>query len=189
VQIGGQAAPLYYVSNIAGEEQLGIQIPCEQPVGPKEMRVTAQGASSTFPITLTDVAPGIFESQMTPGLVQGVALRPNGTYVSPGNPARHNEAITGYFTGLGATTDARGTNIPGIGQPLPLDRLILGVNSRGMPVLSASYAPNLIGVWVVTFRVTSEAGEGDRQAYAIGVRNFEGNVIYGQPSSMAVRAQ
>jgi uncharacterized protein (TIGR03437 family) len=187
VQIGGQAAPIYYVSNIGGEEQVGIQIPCEQPAGPNELRVTAQGASSTLPVTLADVAPGIFETQFVPGVSQGVALRPNGSYVSPGNPALHNETITGYFTGLGSTLGGRGTNVPGVGQELPVDRLIVGVNNQGMPVVSAAYAPNLIGVWVVSFRITAEAGQGDRQAYAVGVRNAQGAIVYGQPSALPVR--
>lgn len=189
VQIGGQAAPIYYVSNIAGEEQIGIQIPCEQPPGPSELRVTAQGASSALPVTLADVAPGIFETQMTPGVLQGVVLRPNGTYASPGNPLRHNEVATGYFNGLGSTVEARGTNVPGVGQTVPADRIVIGINNQGMPVVSAAYAPNLIGVWVVSFRVTEEAGQGDRQPYAIGVRNAQGTVVYGQPSSVPVRAQ
>lgn len=189
VQIGGQAAPIYYVSNIAGEEQIGIQIPCEQPAGPNELRVTAQGASSSLPITLADVAPGIFETQMTPGVLQGVVLRSNGTYASPGNPLLHNEVATGYFNGLGSTVEARGTNVPGVGQTVPADRIIIGINNQGMPVVSAAYAPNLIGVWVVSFRVTAEAGQGDRQPYAIGVRDAQGTIVYGQPSSVPVRAQ
>lgn len=189
VQIGGQAAPIYYVSNISGQEQVAIQIPCEQPAGNSELRVTAQGASSTFPITLTDVAPGIFETQVSAGVIQGVVIRPNGTYVTPGNPTVHNEVATGYFTGIGTTVEARGTNVPGIGQALAVGNLVIGVNHQGMPVVSAAYAPNLIGVWVVSFRVTPEAGVGDRQPYAIAVRNAQGTLIYGQPSSIAVRAQ
>jgi uncharacterized protein (TIGR03437 family) len=189
VQVGGQTAPIYYTSNIDGQQQVGVQIPCELPPGMTELRVTAGGASSTLPIGVADVAPGIFEMETSPGVLQGIVLRPNGTYVTQSNPARHNEVVTGYYTGLGSAIDAQGTNIPGIGQALPLDRLIVGVNNQGMPVVSASYAPNLIGAWVVSFRITEVAGEGGRQAYAIAVRNFEGNVIFGQPSSIAIRAR
>lgn len=189
VQVNGQMAPIYYTSNIGGVQQVGIQIPCETAAGTAALRVDTSGASSTLNVTIADVAPGIFESAFSGALRQGVAIRSNGTYITPSNPARTNETITGFFTGLGAAVQAQGTNALGIGQTIPLDRIIIGLNNQGMPSVSAAYAPNMIGVWAVSFMVLPEAGVGERQVYAIGVRNAQGQVVYGQGSALPVRAQ
>ncbi len=187
VRIGGAAAPIYYLSNQSGVEQVAVQVPCEIPVGNAIVQVTVAGQTAERSVTLAEAAPGIFETRFGGGPNQGVAIRPNGTYVSPENPARHNEVITGYFTGLGPALQPIATNAPGIGQTLER-RVIIGVNNQGMPIVSASYSPNLIGVYQVQFRIEpSVAGSGNAQAYAIAVVDGTGQTIFGQASTLPVQ--
>ena len=45
--------------------------------------------------------------------------------------------------------------------------VIVGVNDGGVELISAEYAPNLIGVYVVTFRVPANTPSGARN-FAVG---------------------
>lgn len=187
VQVNGISAPLYYVSNIDGTEQIGIQIPCELANGANTVSVTALGQTMTKAITVADAAPGIFATEFIPGVNQGVVVKADGSYVSPTNPAVQGETLTGFFTGLMPTTQLRVTNAVGVGQSADTSRIIIGLNNAGMPVVSAQYAPNLIGVYTIRFIVDSTAGSGDKQAYAIGIIDAAGRTIYGNSSTLPVK--
>jgi uncharacterized protein (TIGR03437 family) len=188
VTVGGARAPIFYLSNTGGVEQIGIQVPCEAPLGSQTVEVTIAGRTGRRTVNVQDVQPGIFETEYTAGLRQGVAIKANGTYVSPTNPAIHGETITGFFTGLGPTLTPRTTNAMGIGQSLEF-QVIVGVNNQGMPIVSASYAPNLIGVYQVQFVIDpAVAGVGGTQAYAVAIQTPTER-IFGQTSTLPVRAQ
>lgn len=190
VRFANSQAPIFAVANISGQEQINVQVPCEVSAGQQQLVVTAGGqASDGFTVTVADVQPGIFTFTNSANNGQAVAIHSNGTYVTPESPALLGETVTAFFTGLGGTNEARATNALGTGQTVPNDRIIIGVNSQGMPVIAAQYAPNLIGVYTVRFTVDPIAGTGNALAFAIGVVNSSGQTVYGNPTTLPVRAQ
>jgi uncharacterized protein (TIGR03437 family) len=92
-----------------------------------------------------------------------VVIRPDGTFVSPQNPARPGDIVRVYVTGLGPTAPAIATGaLPFAGaDSLVLGQVIVGVNNAGARVVSSRVSPNLIGVYEVAFQVPSDAPTGN----------------------------
>ena len=99
-----------------------------------------------------------------------VAQRPDGSYVSPSNPAHPGEDITFYVAGLGQVTPATGTGQAGVlGQFVNAQIAVAIHKSSGAPasatgaqLISAVYAPGLVGVYAVTVQVPSDTAPARR---------------------------
>lgn len=94
--------------------------------------------------------------------------------------------MTGLFVGLGGTTESRTTGVTGSGQTVPTDRVIIGVNNLGMPVESAVYAPGRLGLYQVRFTIDPSAGSGN-VPFAIAIRDGNGNLVFANPSVIAIK--
>lgn len=82
-------APIFSLSNGNGVETVTVQAPFELSPGNAQVTVTAGGvASQPFPVTVYALLPGIFQAVASDGRTYAVAQRPDGTFVSPTNPAR-----------------------------------------------------------------------------------------------------
>jgi hypothetical protein len=89
-----------------------FQVPCDIKPGPVSVSLGTSGDIGFGPVnhtftTIVDIhsaSPGIFEITMSDGVRRAVAVRPDGTFVSPQNSARRGEKITLYITGLGPTS-------------------------------------------------------------------------------------
>jgi uncharacterized protein (TIGR03437 family) len=170
----GTFAPIYYVQNINGADQVTVQVPFEvQPGSSVALTVSVtNGGSNTVMIPVKPFAPGVFTTEYS-GKTYPIALRPDGSYVSPTNPAQPGENISVYVTGLGQVTPATATGDAGIpGQSmLPNAKgappLIVGLNNSGVPLISADYAPGMVGVYVITLQVPLDAKTGPYQPLGI----------------------
>jgi uncharacterized protein (TIGR03437 family) len=170
----GTLAPIYYVQNINGADQVTVQVPFEvQPGSSVALTVSVtNGGSNTVMIPVKTFAPGVFTTEYS-GKTYPIALRPDGSYVSPTNPAQPGENISVYVTGLGQVTPATATGDAGIlGQSmLPNAKgalpLIVGLNNSGVPLISADYAPGMVGVYVITLQVPVDAKTGPYQPLGI----------------------
>lgn len=180
VTIAGYSAPILSVSNVNGQEQVNIQTPCEVPFSPASVTVQVSGGTTTVPnVPVFSVQPGIFEYFPSANQNQAVALRPDGSYVTPSNPARRGETITLFLTGLGQTTPALGTNRPGIpGQNVNVG-LIGGVNNQGVPIVAAQALVNSTGLYIVQVAIPSDTVTGFRQPLALGVLGGDGQTVIG----------
>jgi uncharacterized protein (TIGR03437 family) len=108
VSIGGQQAPLFYVS----ATQINAQLPVELGPGTTAVKVTSNGVASTpFSVTVAPASPGIF----LVGSNRAAAVNPDGSVNASGNPASPGDTLTVYFTGIGTLDNAVPT-----GQPAPL---------------------------------------------------------------------
>jgi uncharacterized protein (TIGR03437 family) len=119
-------------------------------------------------------SPGILETVMSDGVRRAVAVRPDGSVVGPGNPARREsggELIRVFVTGLGPALPAMATgSIPVPGADLfAQGQVIVGVNNSGAHVVSSRVSPNLIGVFEVTFQVPSDAPTGNDVVLSVDV--------------------
>ena len=191
VQFGSTYAPIYYVSNVNGQQSVTVQVPCEATPGSTVVTIRVNGASANFNTTVMAVAPGIFETVMSDGKRRGVVLKPDGSYVSLENPARKGEILRVYVTGLGNTVSpAISTNSPGIPDTdsvvNDLSAIVVGVNNFGVRVVSARYARGLIGVYEVAFQVPVDAASGDLNL-AVAVYQSSGSLLFGNSSKLPVQ--
>lgn len=192
VTIDSIPAPIFYVANQNGQQSVTVQVPFEARATtvPITINVSGGGSTSAF-VTLQPLAPGLFET-VTPSdnLRRVVALRPNGTVVTPANPAGRGENIRVYLTGLGAVSPSvpTGTFSPAGSDPVVTSNIVVGLNNNGVQLVQAIYARNLIGVYEVTFTVPT-----DTVAFPSGTVNFSVAVqgangfSYSNPSAIAIQ--
>ena len=175
VTVGSVLAPIFSVGNVNGAEQLTFQVPCETALANSvPITISVGGGTGTTAFPVVAASPGIFETVMSDGVRRAVAVRPDGTFVSPGNPARREsggELIRVFVTGLGPTLPAMVTgSIPVPGADLfAQGQVIVGVNNSGAHVVSSRVSPNLIGVFEVTFQVPSDAPTGNDVVLSVDV--------------------
>jgi uncharacterized protein (TIGR03437 family) len=188
VTFNGVGAPIYYVLTANGQpDQVAVQVPFETSAGAASVVInSAGGGSGTFSVQVVPFAPGIFETTLG-GQKIAVAVRSDGSYVSPSNPAHPGETIRIYVTGLGAvapTAVTGGTGVPG--QAVTAPNLAIGLNNGGVPYLAAEYAPGMVGVYVITLQIPSDTQTGPAQP--IGVIAFDafGNAYFAQGSVIPI---
>ncbi|MGA2930260.1 MAG: hypothetical protein ABSG43_30580, partial [Solirubrobacteraceae bacterium] len=161
-------APIFNLSNQNGLESVTVQAPFELSLGNAQVTVTAGGvASQPFPVTVDALLPGIFQAVASDGREYAVAQRPDGTFVSPTNPARPGEQITIQVTGLGQVSPSAATNQVGAAGQNVLADVIVGVNNSGVPLFSAVYSPGQIGLYTVTFQIPDAVVPGTTDPFAI----------------------
>lgn len=188
ISLGGTPAPIYYVASTNGVDQVAIQVPFEvQPASSVPLEVAvANESSATVMVPVQQVAPGIFTSVYS-GKPYAVAVRPDGSYVSPTNPAQRGEDIQLYVTGLGQAVPTIATNTAGVPNQTIVSTLIVGLNNAGVPLVSAVYAPGLIGVYVVTMHVPSDTATGPYQPVGLFVQDSANKSHYAQSTYIPIQ--
>lgn len=188
ITFGGTAAPIYYVGNVSGMDQVAIQVPFEVQPGssvPLQVSVANEG-NATVIVPVLQVAPGIFTSVYA-GKPYAVAVRPDGSYVSPTNPAQRGEDIQIYATGLGEATPTIATNTAGVANQPIVATLAVGLNNGGVRLDSAVYAPGLIGIYVVTLHVPSDTKTGPYQPIGLIAHDSANKDHYAQSTYMPIQ--
>jgi uncharacterized protein (TIGR03437 family) len=144
VTIGGQAAPLLYISG----GQINAQAPVELATGSRTVVVeNANGVSAAFPVSVAQAAPAAF-----------VAVKnSNFSIVSASNPAKAGDILVVYATGLGATTPAQATGVlaasTAFAQTAPVTATVA---DKPAAVVYSIASPQSIGLYQVA--VTVPAG-------------------------------
>jgi uncharacterized protein (TIGR03437 family) len=188
-----QSAPMFAVCNLRGQEYILVQVPAELPLGATSITVRAGSGSTTLDnIPVTPVSPGIFEYTQANGRKHAVLQRvADGSYVTEDNPARRGDRLRAFVTGLGRPVSRSGvrlgTNQPGIpgDDASPQVEIIVGVADQGVNTVSSIYAPDLVGVYVVTFDVPSNAPSGEVSFSVAAVLNDA--PAYSNPSSFLIQ--
>lgn len=171
VTFNGIAAPIFAVANQNGQESVIVQVPGE--LAPSSsvsvtVRIVGGGATTVSGITVRDQAPGIFESLPdAQGRKFAAVMRPDGSFVTAGNPARRGEQLRILVTGLGQVSPGTATGRAGVGGQAVIAPVIVGLNDAGVRLISAEYAQNLVGVYIVTFQVPDDAATGDNRHLAV----------------------
>ena len=155
VLIGGESAPLYYVS----PGQINAQVPFELTAGnPYQVIVSANSALSTpQPVQLSVDSPGI--AQFAAGQI--IAQHPDNSLVLESSPAAPGEYLVTYVVGMGLTSQL----VPsGAASPAAnvVDTAILTLNGAPVgKVLYAGLTPTLVGLYQINFQVPADAPNGD----------------------------
>jgi uncharacterized protein (TIGR03437 family) len=187
LSFGGAAAPIYYVFGTPGKEQVTFQVPFEVQPGTVSVTVnSAGGGTATLSTQVSLFAPGVFESVYN-GQSYPVALRPDGSYVSPTNPAQRGESIRLYVTGLGQTIPGTGTNRSGANGQKVAAPMIVGLNNGGVPLTSAEYVDGLIGVYVLTLEIPASTQTGPRQGVGVIVYDSANNPYFAQSTFIPIQ--
>jgi uncharacterized protein (TIGR03437 family) len=178
VDFNNTFAPIFSATLVNGQPQLMVQVPCEvTPAASVPVTVNVGAGSVTLSVPVQPASPGIFQIPYSDGALRAVALRSDGSFVSLSNPARLNEIVRIYVTGLGPTVPSVGTgqvDNPGadlIGADAQATgTVIVGISgSGGVTVTGARIAANMIGVFEVAFIVPANAPQGNDIGISVGV--------------------
>jgi uncharacterized protein (TIGR03437 family) len=186
ITFNGVAAPIFYVSNVNGVQSMTIQVPFETPLGNTTVMLTPAGGGPPTPLNVTTqpYAPGVFTN--TYGNVTiAVAVRSDGSYVSPTNPAHRGETIYVFATGLGLTTPAAVTNEPGAGQSVTAT-VVVGLNNKGVAHTTVDYAPGLVGVYIIGVQVPANTTPGPGQPFGLILVDPSGNKYFAQSTKIPI---
>ena len=188
ITIGAFAAPISAVINQGGREQVNFQVPCDVQPGIVNATITINGNSTVIPgLPVTQYQPGIFEFTGTDGRRYATLIRPDGSYVTPQNPARRGELLYLFATGMGQTTPRTGTNVIGLpGQRLAVP-VVVGVNNAGVRVVSADYLVGQIGTYIVQFEVPADTQPGPYQPLGLAVSPDNNTLIFGGGSFFPIQ--
>jgi uncharacterized protein (TIGR03437 family) len=172
-------APLFYVS----PTQINAQLPFGLTNSSVQVRVrNAAGASSTDTITILPRAPRLFTKTMD-GKGEAIVLHADYKVVSAASPAKADEIVILYLTGLGAVDPAIAAGSAGGdgSEAAPLNLLTEGVSvtvgGRYARVHYAGLAPYFAGLYQVNFQMPSEMpGAADAVVVSSGGRDSQANV-------------
>jgi uncharacterized protein (TIGR03437 family) len=145
LSINGIAAPLLSVS----PGQINAQIPYEIEPGTAVVVATrAEIASAPIALPIQKTAPGIF-----------AALNQDGTVNAPNHPAAPGSTVSLLATGLGPTEPQAVTGLVAPQNPAftPMVPLSATLGAETAPIVSASLAPGLVGVFSVTLQIPNFA--------------------------------
>ena len=156
MQIGGVAAPLYYVA----PGQINAQLPYELKAGNQyEVQVNVNGAlSSPVPISVVPVSPGIAAY----GSGGVIAQHADYSLISAAAPAKPGEVIILYLAGMGAVDAEVATGAASPATPLahPVQPPVLTVNGNPVPTVFAGLVPGAVGLYQVNFKVPEGLASG-----------------------------
>ena len=188
ITFNGVAAPIFYIANVNGVQTMSVQVPFETQPGSAAVVFTgAGGGVANLNVTVNPYAPGVFTTVYGKQVI-AVAVRSDGSYVSPNNPAQLGETIYLFVTGLGVTSPAASTGQQGSGQSFT-GTIITGLNNQGVPHGKVDYAPGLVGVYIVAIDVPANAETGPNQPVGLIVVDNSGNKYYAQHSTIPIAAQ
>ena len=164
VTINGVPAPLLALANVAGREQINLQVPFEIQPGPATVVVNNNGTEATYEnVPVNASQPGIFEVGIGGGRY-AAALHTDFRLVAPSDPARPGEVILLFLTGMGPLQTPVATNQPG---PTPPSRTVfdpvVGIDDAGVENFGGFYAPNFTTLYQVNFRVPDDIETGDHR--------------------------
>lgn len=190
VLVNGEPAPIFSMAVSGnGREQINIQVPFSTPAPAAAVAVAVENNGS--PISFTGpqtfaVQPGIFEYTPT-GTTErfAAALHTDYSLAGTANPARPGEIIQLYFTGGGPTDPAVPTNAAASSPTTTMHPASVTIDGAAQATsgdyLGSFYAPGLVSVYQVNFRVGEDTADGDREI------RIEQNGVPSRTSKLPVR--
>ncbi|HEY7391051.1 MAG TPA: hypothetical protein VH640_21215, partial [Bryobacteraceae bacterium] len=191
---GTSSAPILNIATAGtGQQLITFQVPCDATPSFANVTVTINGSNVTVPgVAVRPGAPGIFESVSSDGVRRAVAVRANGSFVSPQNPVQPGEFITIYVTGVGPTVPSLATGqlpVAGVNVvPAEAGQVVVGLDGSGIGPVTVTASPELIGVYQVNFQVPANTTAGDH-ILAIGVTAQSNPTQFQQPGGSKLLVQ
>ena len=160
VEINGIAAPLLMVADVAsGTQQINLQVPWEISPGVDVPIVISRAGSRSVPVGVAGLEsqPGIFVVSTGTGAI----VHTNYQLVTALNPAKADEILVLFATGLGPvlSPQATGSVATEATSTLRIPRVVLGAQDAA--ILYTGSAPGFAGLYQINFRVPPTLGPGD----------------------------
>ena len=159
VLIGGELAPLYFVSS----GQINAQLPVDLVPGQQYQVLVVANNAFTTPDTIL-IAPA------TPGIArlsngQVIAQHSDFSLVTEDAPAKAGEFLVVYLAGMGLTDTPVATGAQAPSSPLAAVNAAatVAVDGESARVLFAGLTPGFIGLYQINFQVPADARSGDRK--------------------------
>lgn len=176
-QIGGQAAPLYFVS----PSQVNLQIPWELAGQTQAAAITTVGgvASTSQTVNLAPFAPSIFTVNQAGSGQGAVLISGTNQLAAPGSAPARGTSISIFCTGLGAVTNRPATGAAAQASPLS-STLTMPTVTIGGVVAAVSYAglaPGFVGLYQVNAVVPMSVSPGNTVSLIISVGNATSNTV------------
>jgi uncharacterized protein (TIGR03437 family) len=175
VRAGGRLLPLFFVS----PGQLNVQMPSDLPEGSQTLVVHREGkpeASAYFSVKRN--APGLF-TYLKGDQTFVVARHADGSLISADSPARRNETITLYGTGLGPYQPA-----PPDGFPVPAkpkytlaDPVKIVIGDQAFDPVWAGAAAGRVGLTAVQFQISDQVPHATTVDLKVRVQGHESNSV------------
>jgi uncharacterized protein (TIGR03437 family) len=174
VNVGGQAAYIYYIS----PGQINLIVPDVGP-GPMQVVVTnAAGPSAPFTATLNAFGPAFFpwpSNQVVATHQDFTLAAKNGTLGATTVPAKPGDTIILWGTGFGATTPAAPVGVETPSDQTYSTSTLPSVTVGNIPatVYGAALAPGFAGLYQIAIQVPTSLANGDWpvQATIAGVQS------------------
>jgi uncharacterized protein (TIGR03437 family) len=137
--------------------------------------------SATRTINIAPTSPGVFTVNQSGGGA-GIITHADGSLVSAENPARPNEVVVLFATGLGVVNPGLGTGTPSSGnQTAAATTVFVDGTSNPATVDFSGASPGFVGLYQVNFRVPANTRAGSSIPVSLTVGGRSANVV-----SMAV---
>jgi uncharacterized protein (TIGR03437 family) len=153
--VNGLPVPILFVS----PNQINGQIPFETIGNVTFVLRTPGGVSDNFNTVISPGAPGVFRSGVAGPLtdVPTVLRNLNGELVTASNPVHRGDVLVIYLTGLGQTSPAVPTGLPGPSDPLAsaLTAPQVSIGGTSLSILYAGLSPGEVGVYQINAKVPS----------------------------------
>jgi len=154
VLVGNLLASIYYVSPY----QINFLVPADLIPGPSTVQVVLDAHSGpAVKIQLAAASPALFELDQQ----NIVAVRPDGSAITPKSPAKRGEIILLYATGLGQTVPPVPYGLV-FNQAAPLEQLadfkltLDGVSAGAHAVQYAGIAPGFAGLYQINLKIPAK---------------------------------
>jgi uncharacterized protein (TIGR03437 family) len=195
-QFGDKRAPIFAICLGADGTtgQANLQVPFELGAGTVGMLVR-YGADTSSPqefsigdLPVLPASPGIFEYSLDASTKLAIAIKQDGSIVSPTNPAKPGDTVRVYTTGLGPILPSQATDQLGFPGQKPFFTPTVKLGGADLGGVTAEYAENVIGIFVVTFQIPSTQAAGNAVELIIGAVTDKGtgNIPYMSQTSHLV---
>jgi uncharacterized protein (TIGR03437 family) len=186
IQFGSTLAPILNVCNLNNRQSVTFQAPTDLAPGGIASAIVrvGTGSSTINGIQVIDLQPGIFETTDSQNRTYAVAIRPNGSYVTPENPARYGEVIRVFVTGAGPTSPGFTTGTTGVPNQNVIAAVIVGLNDSGVRLVSATYLEGMIGVYEIAFEIPQGTATGPARPLGVLLVRSSGQFVFPGNSPM-----
>lgn len=188
VQFGNTLAPIYHIGRSGGTEVVTVQAPFEMAAGGNVWIVVRriEGGVAGLEVPVVDYQPALFVHTDTQGRRFAVAIRPDGSYVTPDNPARRGEIVRFFATGVGQVTPLARTGFTGIPGQRVAAEFAFGINHQGVRVVSATYAEGMVGVYEFAVEIPADAQVGSEIPVGMFIRRPTGEAVFALGSTIPI---